>query len=138
MSTKDEIFSYIMNSPEDTNPAVLRSLLNGIEDNKMSPLFVELSGSSKEPVLTISFSDIISAINSGRVVYLKLNDFSDDYNLNFSDTYIGLTKVYLGESYSYIQFEAYRSDESYNCNYVFTIDNENNVSCNPYMYESSY
>ena len=32
MSTKDEVFDYVMNSPEDTNPAVLRSLLNGIQE----------------------------------------------------------------------------------------------------------
>lgn len=32
MSTKDDVFNYVMNSPEDTNPAVLRSLLNGIEE----------------------------------------------------------------------------------------------------------
>lgn len=31
MSTKEEIFNYVMNSPENTNPAVLGSLLNGVE-----------------------------------------------------------------------------------------------------------
>lgn len=31
MSTKNEIFEYVMNSPEDTNAAVLTSLLNGLE-----------------------------------------------------------------------------------------------------------
>lgn len=31
MSTKEEVFDYVMNSPENTNPAVLGSLLNGIE-----------------------------------------------------------------------------------------------------------
>lgn len=31
MSTKEEVFKYVMNSPENTNPAVLGSLLNGIE-----------------------------------------------------------------------------------------------------------
>lgn len=32
MSTKDEVFDYVMDSPQDTNPSVLRSLLNGIEE----------------------------------------------------------------------------------------------------------
>lgn len=135
MSTKEEIFDYVMNSPENTNPAVLRSLLDGIEGSKNEPFFIELSGSDEEPVLTASFSDIIAAINSGRVVYLKLNDFSDSYDLSFSNTYIGLTRVYLGEDYSYVQFETYISNESYHCNYVFTINNENHASCDAYMYE---
>lgn len=31
MSTKDEVFNYVMHSPENTNPAVLGSMLNGLE-----------------------------------------------------------------------------------------------------------
>lgn len=32
MSEKDNVFDYVMNSPEDTNPSVLRSLLNDIPE----------------------------------------------------------------------------------------------------------
>ena len=32
MPNADEIFNYVMNSPENTNPAVLRSMLNSIEE----------------------------------------------------------------------------------------------------------
>ena len=31
MPNANEIFDYVMNSPEDTNPAVLRGMLNSIE-----------------------------------------------------------------------------------------------------------
>ena len=36
MSAKDDVFSYVMDSPQDTNPAVLRSLLNCIEEGGSS------------------------------------------------------------------------------------------------------
>ena len=32
MVTKEEVFEYVMKSPENTNPGVLRSLLDGIEE----------------------------------------------------------------------------------------------------------
>lgn len=36
MSTKEEIFNYVMNTPGNTNPAVLKSLLDGMEGGKGS------------------------------------------------------------------------------------------------------
>lgn len=32
MATKKEVFDYIMNSPENTNPAVLKSVLGGLKE----------------------------------------------------------------------------------------------------------
>lgn len=49
MSTKDDVFDYVMNSPEDTNPAVLRSLLNGIEEGG--------SGGVEDFILTFTITD---------------------------------------------------------------------------------
>ena len=135
MSAKDEIFDYVMNSPENTNPNVLRSLLDQIETK---PFFVELSGSVDEPILTTPFSDILSAVQSGRVVYLKLNRFTGPYGKRFQDSCVGLTRVEFGEpKYSFVRFETSDDDEDHYYNYVFTIGGNNNVSCYDIMYGSS-
>ena len=36
MATKYEIFNYVMKTPENTNPAILKSLLETISDNSGS------------------------------------------------------------------------------------------------------
>lgn len=43
MSTKDEIFDYVMNSPEDTNPSVLRSMLNDLEAPMQEKFIITLT-----------------------------------------------------------------------------------------------
>ena len=53
MATKDEIFNYVMKSPENTNPAVLRSLLNGVSGSNSTttiPLYLWPSEEAEEPV----------------------------------------------------------------------------------------
>ena len=42
--SKDDVFDYVMESPQDTNPTVLRSLLNGIQEGGGTELPVVDSG----------------------------------------------------------------------------------------------
>jgi len=74
MSTKDEIFDYVMNSPEDTNPAVLRSLLNGIEEGGSGGMeYFDITYTCEEggePSIDKTHAQILSAYNSGKVVRL--------------------------------------------------------------------
>lgn len=37
--SKEDVFNYVMNSPENTNPAVLKSLLNGVGGGGSSEVF---------------------------------------------------------------------------------------------------
>ena len=46
MPNTDEIFDYVMNSPENTNPAILKSMLNNVEDKSSGPLIVHINGTS--------------------------------------------------------------------------------------------
>lgn len=74
MSTKDDVFNYVMNSPEDTNPAVLRSLLNGIEEGGSGGVeYFDITYTCEEggePSIDKTYTQILSAYNSGKVVRL--------------------------------------------------------------------
>lgn len=53
MSTKDEIFDYVMNSPENTNPSVLRSQLNSLETASELPPVTEEDNGKLSVYLTV-------------------------------------------------------------------------------------
>ena len=79
MSTKNEIFDYVMNSPENTNPAVLGSMLNNLESggDTGDPLIVTFSGEYGNSC-DKTFAEIKSAFESGRRVYATLSNVSGD------------------------------------------------------------
>lgn len=61
MSTKNDVFNYVMKTPENTNPAVLKDLLNGIGGG---------SGGSNRAVLSVYYD-----LNVGDLQYnLTIND----------------------------------------------------------------
>ena len=74
MSSKDDVFNYVMNSPEDTNPAVLRSLLNGIEEGGSGGVeYFDITYTCEEggeQSIDKTPTQILSAYNSGKVVRL--------------------------------------------------------------------
>ena len=74
MSDKDEIFEYVMNNPENTNPAILREMLGDLDNGS--------GGGVKEVIITVdgdvcsinaSYNDI-----AGKPVYavMPLDDES--------------------------------------------------------------
>lgn len=88
MSTKEEIFEYVMKSPENTNPAVLKSMLDGIEGGssniQLVPINIEvpdgaLSGSD------IDYYGLIGGVyydNNHNIVY-ETSYINDLYHANF-------------------------------------------------------
>lgn len=75
MSTIDEVFGYVMNSPENTNPSVLRSLLNNIEEKDENFLIeIELDGTEdlEYPTVTCDKTEeeITDAFENGKKVYI--------------------------------------------------------------------
>lgn len=49
MSNKDEIFEYVMNNPENTNPAILRGMLNDLNNGGSGGvLAVRISGKDQK------------------------------------------------------------------------------------------
>lgn len=74
MSTKDEIFDYVMHSPENTNPAVLGSMLNGLESEGGGGIeYFDITYTCEEggePSIDKTSTQILSAYNSGKVVRL--------------------------------------------------------------------
>jgi len=53
MSTKEEVFDYVMDSPEDTNPSVLRSLLNSIPEGGGGAALPEVTTSDNGYTLSV-------------------------------------------------------------------------------------
>lgn len=74
MSTKEEIFDYVMHSPENTNPAVLGSMLNGLESESGGGIeYFDITYTCEEggePSIDKTSTQILSAYNSGKVVRL--------------------------------------------------------------------
>lgn len=80
MSTKDDVFNYVMNSPENTNPAVLRSLLDNLEAPMQEKFIITITYDS----LTSNFvgdktlDEVIAAYNSGKNIIVGFSgDFSE-------------------------------------------------------------
>lgn len=76
MSTKDDVFNYVMNSPEDTNPAVLRSLLNGIEEGGTEePFYIHFwsDPDSGEEGMIETAQEILDAYNAKKTLLLNFD-----------------------------------------------------------------
>ncbi len=77
MSTKDEIFDYVMNSPENTNPSILKSLLNDLEVPMQEQFIITLTPDDNMEVWTSdkSFSEIAEAYNQNKNIFVRATDF---------------------------------------------------------------
>lgn len=62
MSTTDEVFGYVMNSPEDTNPAVLKSLLEGIETGDPTDVIDDTAAASDKTYSSSKVEDVASKV----------------------------------------------------------------------------
>lgn len=71
MGAKDEVFNYVMNTPQDTNPAVLRSLLNDIEEG----------GGGGDTNFKEFCEGTLTQIDSEDITYVRDSCFKDDLNL---------------------------------------------------------
>lgn len=65
MTTKDEIFEYVMNTPGNTNPGVLRSLLDGVESGGAFVVTLNAANAADK-----SFAEIIAAYQAGKIPIL--------------------------------------------------------------------
>lgn len=81
MSTIDEVFGYVMDSPENTNPAVLRSLLNGADPQSI------IDDSAASQTKTYSSSKIEELTGGTTVIMLNVSDssISIDNEMEFED-----------------------------------------------------
>lgn len=89
MGAKDEIFNYVMSSPEDTNPSVLKSLLNEVKEDK-GIFIIEIESKSVLDPDTHNYQDyfrcknkskdIIDAWRAGKELYLSMENVVDTYD----------------------------------------------------------
>lgn len=74
MSTKDEIFDYVMHSPENTNPAVLGSMLNSLEEGGGIEYFdvtYTCEEENDDPTIDKTIAQIQNAIEEGKILRFK-------------------------------------------------------------------
>lgn len=82
--TKEEIINYVMNTPENTNPAVLKSMLEEIESGSGTggnPNYVETIEGTLESLLSneTTFKSLWAAqFNNGASAYLQFNITNGD------------------------------------------------------------
>ena len=69
MSTKEEVFKYVMNSPENTNPAVLGSLLNGIKTGGGGGELPDVTTDDNGKVLTVVNGEWGASVGNNPLIY---------------------------------------------------------------------
>ncbi len=72
----DEIINYVTNTPENTNPNVLKSMLTGISSSGgYTPFIITYDGESFDK----TFEEIITAKNAKIPIYfIDMNEYGDD------------------------------------------------------------
>lgn len=119
MSERDDVFDYVMDSPEDTNPSVLRSLLNAIpeggggaalpevtsEDNGYTLSVVNGTWDKKDPVLRGWLVQ-----GSSDAVMLVQEDITPVFETEFVD--VG------GAIYTKIANDTYSNTVTFQCTFI--------------------
>ena len=125
MSEKDEVFDYVMDSPQDTNPAVLRSLLNAIpedgggadlpavttSDNGYTLSVVNGAWDKKDPILRQWLVN-----GSSDKVMLVQEDVTPVFETEFVD--VG------GTIYTKIADDSYNHTVTFQCTYIDSYSQE--------------
>ena len=129
MSTKEEIFNYVMHSPENTNPAVLGSMLNSLEEGGGGIEYFDITYTCEEggePSIDKTHAQILSAYNSGKVVRLIIptgsyieGESSTSYN-TLKMNLCGLSMYDNDESYA--EFSFYCISNGFVGDNVYTVD----------------
>lgn len=129
MSTTDEVFDYIMDSPEDTNPAVLKSLLDSIPES-WEPVYFYITITQEESGLyskDVTFEEILDAYNAKKILLVNA-EFEDigTVPLNCIERYKGDFEIGSFGFYGYSPYgqERYIYIESTDAVYVFTRQEE--------------
>lgn len=77
MATTDEIMGYVLNSPHNTNPNVLRDMLNEQSGGGASVYEVELDIENSTLTAKVSAEELFDATRSGCVILHGLVTMSD-------------------------------------------------------------
>lgn len=122
MVTKDEVFEYVMNTPGNTNPAVLRSLLDGVEGessnvpctklsvikpqeielrvDESNLLLVNIEGKFYKTSNISEASYVLSGFfNNKFYIEFVLDSFTDDYIVALNDQEVPYTQGKPGGGY---------------------------------------
>lgn len=81
MSTKEKIFEYVTNSPENTNPAVLRSLLNSLDGGGGSnaPFVVTITATRESVTADKTYAEIAAALEDNQRILLNWINSNSGY-----------------------------------------------------------
>lgn len=100
--TIDEIVAYVMHTPNNTNPAVLKSMLSQLEGGEEGMLVVNITGDDESGFATDkTFAEIVAACPNvvaqkdwdGVVNVYTLSDYSSNY-CAFVATEFGTGEMY--------------------------------------------
>jgi len=109
----NDVFNYVMNTPDNTNPNVLRSMLNSIEGGGGGGVFMigaTIAGESL--TLNKTFSEIFEAAKAGSFCIIASNaedtvGYMYISAMNLADNMAGLIKaIYENGSNETVSFEA--------------------------------
>lgn len=96
---KENIVSYVMNSPQNSNPAILRSLLNQLDGNNSGGLLVTVTFDSPSgaEVADKTYGEIFDVISNGGSVVIKHKMNAQSGEMKYSPIALFRTFEYGGE-----------------------------------------
>ena len=78
---KQDIIDYIMDSPENTNPAILNQMIDEVSGGGSNNIFIIkiTKNDNDKQVSNKTWAEIIDALNQEKIVYY-IYDWNDEYN----------------------------------------------------------
>lgn len=96
---KNEIFEYVMNTPDNTNPAILRGMLDMLDSNENQTFIVDLyapnggSGDYSDAICNRTNAEMQEAFYSGKNIILFLHENLEQPDEVTIGMYISLYKA---------------------------------------------
>lgn len=103
MATKKEVFDYVMSSPENTNPSVLKSVLGDLKEKVVVKCVLD-DGNVKlqdEMYGVLFYQDVCENLKKGVITELEVYD-GDQYYCSLVANFYYITNLMIGKKYGMI------------------------------------
>lgn len=116
---REDIINYVMDSPDNTNPAVLRDMLNQLSSGGDGGLIIPTSYENNTFTLNKTFKEINNVISTGGNAVIN---YIDDYGVINNYTVIGTTAD--ESSIEYPAYSVYAVNINGGGQHAFVTDNQ--------------
>jgi len=104
MATKKEVFDYVMSSPENTNPSVLKSVLGDLKEKVVVKCVLDEGNVKLQDVMygVFFYQDVCENLKKGVITELEIYDGDQYYCSLVANFYYEVNTGVLGMKYGVI------------------------------------